>query len=473
MTARRQVLLGLSAAALAPPAARADAPFKPPSLEANVAAGLEAHVPDGFSLAAAGDMMLTHPVSMRRDAGLQAVFGWLRAADVAVGNFENTLVDTRHFEGYPEATSDSLRPTGDPDVAKDVRAMGFQLVARANNHATDWGAPGMRYTDRLLDEAGVAHAGSGEDLAQAGAPAYLASPSGRIALVSVTSTFEESEPALPPQGLAPGRPGANVLRTRRQVLVDADTLAALKRLDAQQPEGARQPSSSPNVLDLFGVTYVESDKPGVAYVVDQNDLKGILAAIREGKLASDFLVFCVHSHEPGNWSETPADFFPALAHAAIDAGADAVVGAGPHHLRGVEVYKGKPVFYSLGNLFFQFAPQAPVAADMYEKLGVGPGQMTDAELIQSRIGVHVEQPAWYESAIAVTRYRGEAAAEIRLHPITLDLDARMADRGLPRAATGAAAARILQNIARLSAPFGTTLTIEGDVGVIRPAGLAR
>ena len=50
----------------------------------------------------------------------------------------------------------------------------------------------------------------------------------------------------------------------------------------------------------------------------------------------------------------PANFEPALFHAAIDAGADAVVRTGPACLGGIEIYKGKPIFYSLGSLFFDF-----------------------------------------------------------------------------------------------------------------------
>ena len=49
----------------------------------------------------------------------------------------------------------------------------------------------------------------------------------------------------------------------------------------------------------------------------------------------------------------PADFIPIFARAVIDAGADVFVGHGPHVLRGIEIYKGKPIFYSLSNFIFQ------------------------------------------------------------------------------------------------------------------------
>jgi hypothetical protein len=285
--------------------------------------------------------------------------------------------------------------------------------------------------------------------------------------VSFTSTFEMPEPALAPLGMVPGRAGASVLRTTHVVLVDHDAMDALRRILAAQHKGSAQPPMPDGSIDLFGTVYKEADRFGESFVPNAADRDQILRAIRQGKLSSDFLVVNVHAHEPGNWSDEPADFFPPLAHLMIDNGADAVQAEGPHHLRGIEIYKGKPIFYSLGNFIIQFAPQSPVAADMYEKLDGDPNELTDAELIQSRIGVHIEQDVWYESIVAVSEYRHGELSEVVLHPIELDLGARMADRGIPHAATGATAHRILDRLAELSKPFGTQIEIDGDTGIIR------
>ena len=87
----------------------------------------------------------------------------------------------------------------------------------------------------------------------------------------------------------------------------------------------------------------------------------------------------IHAHEPGNWSQEPADFLPKLAHTAIDAGADEFIGHGPHQIRGIEVYRGKPIFYSLGDFIFQLDLLEPVASDLYEQYKMDPASATDAE----------------------------------------------------------------------------------------------
>ena len=78
---------------------------------------------------------------------------------------------------------------------------------------------------------------------------------------------------------------------------------------------------------------------GLSMTVNERE---ILKSIRTAKQLSDFVIVTIHAHEPGNWSEQPADFLPKLAHAAIDAGADQFIGHGPHQVRGVEIYNGKP-----------------------------------------------------------------------------------------------------------------------------------
>ena len=86
--------------------------------------------------------------------------------------------------------------------------------------------------------------------------------------------------------------------------------------------------------------------------MNAEDLRDILRSIRNGKYLSDFLVVTIHSHEAssavemGLSSDRPPDFLVDLAHKAIDNGADAFVGHGPHVLRGIEIHNGKPILYA-------------------------------------------------------------------------------------------------------------------------------
>src|SRR4029453_6047712 len=79
-------------------------------------------------------------------------------------------------------------------------------------------------------------------------------------------------------------------------------------------------------------------------------------------------------------------------------------------------------------------------------------------------------PIKYESIVAVSRFEKGQVAEVRLYPVQLTDDGvRMAHRGVPRLAAATTAQRILTRLQKLSQPFGTTIAIEGNVGMIRKA----
>jgi poly-gamma-glutamate synthesis protein (capsule biosynthesis protein) len=424
-------------------------------------------VPDGFTVSAVGDIIMQHPQSMRRDcAPLMRI---LKSTDVTFGNFENTTFDLAAFKGYPQAESGGSWLLGTPDVPKDVRSMGFNLVSRANNHATDWGVEGMLETDRLLDLAGLVHAGTGLNRPAARQAAFLQTPRARVALVAVASSFTPMSRSMAPLGTAPGRPGLNALRTRRTVLITADQMNALRTIRDSMPKGSLPSNSakgSDNNLELFGVRYRVGDHPGFIYEMDAIDLREILKSIRQGKQNSDFLILSMHAHDPGNWSQQPADFLPTLAHAAIDNGADMFIGHGPHQLRGIEIYKGKPIFYSLGNFFFHEDQQYPLVADIWEQFKVDPAASTEVEFSEQRRLEMFKDDEFYQGVIAVSRFERGQVAEIRLYPVDLT-SARDSQRGAPRLAPPEAAQAILDRISKLSAAFGTTVEIKDKVGIIR------
>lgn len=428
-------------------------------------------VADGFTLAAVGDLIMARPRSMDPDPQFQGAMKIIRDTDVAFGNFEGTALDLRHSKAYPQAESGGGWATSPPGVARDLKVMGFDILSRANNHTTDWGVEGMRETDRLLDEAGLVHAGSGENLAAARAARYLETPKGRIAFLSMASSFTPMSRASSPVGEAPGRPGVNALRTTRYVLVTHEIFQALLKLRDAQPKGSVPPNPNlkPNELELFEVRYRESDKTGFSFEINPEDQRGILRSIRQGKQNSDFLIATIHAHDPGIWSELPPDFMPVLAHAAINAGADAFIVHGPHQLRGIEIYRGKPIFYSLGNFFFEPLLQEPQPADLYEQHRLDPTATTDPELMDLHLKERFKGHLWYESVIAVTEFARGQASIIRLYPVDLGAATRVADRGFPRLASPPVARVILERIQRESEPFGTKVEIDHGIGLIRVA----
>src|SRR6185503_7178218 len=92
----------------------------------------------------------------------------------------------------------------------------------------------------------------------------------------------------------------------------------------------------------------------------------VLSVIRAARQDAEFVVVSLHSHEPVNDSEEPAAFARQFAHDAVDAGAQLIVGHGPHRLRGVEIYKGAAIFYSLGNFLYDTRGLDFRAADAFD-----------------------------------------------------------------------------------------------------------
>src|SRR5262245_6993157 len=132
-----------------------------------------------FTLASVGDVMIRRPASTREDPGLQSALKLLRDADIAVGNMEGNLADIPSFDGPLRGMM------GSKEVAADLKAMGFDMMNRANNHVFDSDREGMISTAELLTAAGIVHAGTGKNLEDARAPQFLDTPKGRIAIVGM------------------------------------------------------------------------------------------------------------------------------------------------------------------------------------------------------------------------------------------------------------------------------------------------
>jgi poly-gamma-glutamate synthesis protein (capsule biosynthesis protein) len=426
-------------------------------------------VKDGFTIASVGDMILGFPLAQSDDPGLQGVIKLLRDADVATGNYEGNIIDGRTFKGSGPGGF-----AGVPEVAADTRAMGFDLVARSNNHQGEYGYEGMLETNKHLADAGVVYAGSGETYWAARAPRFVATAKGRVGMVATASSYAENIMAQPGRGEWLGRGGQSALRTTRIFLMPQQSWQAVKTIRESFPNGLAfytPTTDTATQITILGQRFRQAPagvtKPSYTFEMNEQDLKDILAMVREGKTKSDFMTVAIHAHHFAdakgsgwrgpNMPETDdldtnpsiADYLPVFAKAAIDAGADAFLGTGVHVVRGIEIYKGRPIFYGLGEFVRQM--------DVVGLAGLGRGR-----------GTTDSPPVKYEGIVPVSRFVGGQLAEVRLHPIELLDDVRMVHRGVPRLASPATAQRVLSRLQSLSAPLGTTIVIDRGVGVISP-----
>jgi poly-gamma-glutamate capsule biosynthesis protein CapA/YwtB (metallophosphatase superfamily) len=479
---------GMGAAAAAEPAAPAT-PATPAAAGPPAAAGtgLSAGSPRGtgvspgptaaegrFTLVGAGDCIITRRVSELTHPDFHALVEVLRGADCAWGNCE--IVIGKGGELHPAWKGGDPHVCGDPWTADELRWMGFTLMGTANNHTVDYGEQGLISTLENLDRVGIAHAGSGLALEEAARPGYADSAAGRVGLVSCASTFPPYFAAAPAHPYVKGRPGLNPLNVKATVVLDDATFQRLKAArqvlaelwaeNDDQGLGGAKPPADPKKLDLCD-EYVIRDGDHVDYQSegDAGDVKRVGEAIAAARGESRVVVASIHAHEARRKHELSDLFIQPFAHACIDAGADIYFSSGPHVLRGIELYKGKPIFYSLANFFFQVETHRDTPAEDFTSWGLD-SRTLDPLAFENKIGFIKQQRYWRSVAPRIT-FEGGKVTAVELFPLALGFDEPADRRGTPRLARGQEAAAILEHLASLSAPYGTVVEVDGEVGRLR------
>jgi poly-gamma-glutamate synthesis protein (capsule biosynthesis protein) len=432
-----------------------------------------------ITFAFAGDAMPTRRISVHAEPAFLAVAELLRAADVSIANSETLY---HEFEGYPVADSGlyGTYVATHPDVIDDLRWLGLDMVSTANNHCADYGERGLLANLDNLESRGLPSAGTGRSLTEAARPRYLPTARGTVALVAVTLTMPPGDHrAGEARGAVKARPGANVLRHAVTHEVPADAFQSLLALGAGLAAGpggglGRHFRRDGDTVTFLGRTFTRGDGYRTVAAINPFDLELNLRWIAEARLLADWVVVSAHCHESGVTREDPPDFAVSFARQAVDAGADVVFGHGPHLDRGIEIYRGKPILYALGNFIIQNETIAQQPWDFTQRLGLPPtattGDAYRARDARSRGGL-AQDPIGLQSAVAAVEFRGGALAEIRLHPLDLGLGTPQRRRaGRPMLAEGETATAIIERFARLSARYGTEVEVvrePGPLGVIR------
>jgi poly-gamma-glutamate synthesis protein (capsule biosynthesis protein) len=444
-----------------------------------------------FSIALGGDCMLTRPMTMFDEPAFLAIAEAFRNCDAGFVNLETVV--RRWDEGTPGITRGTYMTTA-PELLQDLKWFGINIVCCANNHAFDYGEGGVLATMDHLDAAGIVRAGAGQNLAEARMPGYLETKAGRVALVATTATFRPWNRAGAQRPDSPGRPGINPFAFANSYAVDASTFDALKRMSRElgfEQARARNRShffseaeagtETEEELELFGERIVRGKAFGVSAQGSKTDIDDNLRSIREARRQADWVVASFHSHEFGHRSmltaksrgelNEPPDFAPAFARAAIDAGADIFVGHGSHTPLGVEFYKGKPIFYSVGTLVMQNETLPFFPAEAYTRFGLGndamPGDFIDTRTGNGTKG-HVAHAEFWENILPTCHFEAGKLAEIRIYPLDQGFGRTRAQRGRPLLAQGAVAAKIIERVNSLSKPYGVTVKNENGIGIIRP-----
>src|SRR5262245_26748143 len=377
-----------------------------------------------MTMALTGDSIITMKLSVHTDPQFTKMIDLIRGADAAFTNLEMLFHD---YEPYPSTQSGGTYMRADPALAKELVWAGFDMVARANNHANDYGVEGTRLTTKYVAQAGLVQAGVGESLREAREARFLDTDKGRVALISTASTFPDPSRAGVSWGDTKARPGLNPLRfksttvlTRQQFDALRNGLAAAGQLGRGGRGAQAAGGDAATEMTAFGQRFVVGDKSGARSEPLKEDVDGMAAVVRDASKQAEYVIVSSHTHEGGADRFTPPEFFVTFAHAMVDAGADIITVSGPHVLRGIEIYKGKPIFYSLANFIFENETLLRQPPENYEPLGMPPGsgvgEFNDRRSNNDTTGFPADPYIW-ESVIAMPRFAGKQLVELTLYPI--------------------------------------------------------
>jgi poly-gamma-glutamate synthesis protein (capsule biosynthesis protein) len=258
-------------------------------------------------LIAVGDL---HPNKEERPESLfDRCLEVIRQGDITFGQIEVLFTNEGELQRFPSATPYIRVP---PEYASSLAYAGFDVVSCASNHAMDWGERAMLDSIENIRSQGVSVIGAGRDEPSARQPAVVKHAGNRIAMLAYTSVAPPACYAIDSEaGVAP-------IRARTYY----DT-----------------------------IDYQAGTPPLVVTAPWPDDLQAMTDDISQAKAIADVVIVSLH-WGVHHLAKVIADYQPVVAHAAIDAGADLLIGHHPHLLKAIEVYKGKVIFYSIGNFAF-------------------------------------------------------------------------------------------------------------------------
>jgi len=409
----------------------------------------------------------------------------LRDADVSFAHLEGTIAGANDPEVYPSAEAGWTWIRNPIDFVKELKWAGFDLVSHASNHSLDYMYGGLYSTWAALRNEDFPFAGTGMTLAEARQSAILKNNKGSVALISSSSSTANWARAADPVKKDSGRPGVNQIRLIR--LIDEMTANQIrlmaKRLGFWMVEIDDDIIISPPGLHNTITHYRVSKDISDTIMPDPEDIQANLEAIQQAKKKSKFVIFHIHNHEwePDSGLSSPPKFIRNLAHQCIDAGADIFIAEGAHALiRGIEIYKGKAIFYDPGDLFKDGNSKTRSITEYYWVQGInkanGKSELTPFNSRShqdfNRLPPATNPPGGYSSGKVLAVFipicsfdENGKLSKISIYPARHLKDSED-NKGLPGIETGQEAELIISYLQELSTPFGTKINLIDGIGVI-------
>ncbi len=331
-------------------------------------------------------------------------------------------------------------------------------------------------TIETLEDCGITVSGGGRDLDEARESKYVDTVNGRVGLISACyDTWHTAwERATNGGSGFPSRPGMNLLRVTTDHTIQKSSLQALAQIKQEaglDPRSGRKArDKSEESLSFLGHSFKAGEKTGTQMSIVPEDLEALKHSIQDARKLADWVLVSFHSHTSNPVAlEYPSDLIRDLAHLSIDSGSDAFLGHGPHILRGIEVYKERPIFYSLGNFIAHNNYVRKVTRDQYDFLNLGQDALP-SDFYEARKGdIPPSEPpysdGWYESIVAMLELTEGGLTTLEAYPISLrnpDLKAEDSEAGNPRVPDVITSEAIVTRLTGLSADFGTKMEYDRE-----------
>jgi hypothetical protein len=368
--------------------------------------------PNDIVMTAVGDMIFTEKISGFPEPDHQNLYRLMREADIGFGNLEMSLNER------PDLQRPFYNFRMGRDFAWEIADIGVNLVGMANNHSLDYGPEGLAECLTILDHTGIKHAGGGLTLADAHAPAI------------------------------------------KKVQNQKTTFGLLSYMRFWTPKRTANPNGPSLATIDPGVVLVRNgDKVESVEGPLESDIKTMEDDVVLAKRHSSIVMVTLHVHD---LSHDRSHGYPDVTppndtieyRSAIDAGADMVIGHGPHVLRGIEIYKGKPIFYSLGNFIYQYRTPDKIPIDLMHDRDPEVERPTNVSVYDRR-----DSRQEMESVLVRMTINQEKLKKIQLIPVTLDDEGPQ--YGAPRLASAQRAKEIIALIQKLSEPYKTKIIDYG------------
>lgn len=287
-----------------------------------------------YDLCFCGDVYTYDPSNLFIGEKLEKIFS---NSKYVIANLETPIVVNKKLKPMNKYSALKTKP----EIVDFLKKMNVKAVSLANNHIMDYGVIAADYTKEILSKENIINYGYGKTIEEAFSPCTLNVKRKKIGLIGLTTTYV-------PEALSKkDKPGVAGIRVVTKVNLDPREVL---------------------------------EEPAPPYIVKgeilKEDMKFLKKIIQDSKKKIDYLI--IHSHWGvglAPYNKVVLEYVKELAKNIIDFGGDMIVGGHPHAIQPIESYKGKLIFYSLGNFIFH-----PLMHEM-ENLGLVIGVRLDNRVI--------------------------------------------------------------------------------------------